>query len=160
MKLGKLKNVIGAMAPTLGQAMGGPLGGMAGKVIAGALGCDPNPAAIDKAIQEATPEQLAQIRAADLDFKQKIAELEVDLFALETADKQDARSHFAGDWVPKVFAILALAGCFSYIFLVTLQPPDANSDTIVSLVLGNMFGVLGAIVSFYFGASHSGKKDE
>ena len=39
MKFLKIKNLVGAVAPSLGAAMGGPLGGAAGKIIAGVLGC-------------------------------------------------------------------------------------------------------------------------
>jgi hypothetical protein len=39
MKFSLIKNVIGALAPTLGSALGGPLGGQAASVIAGVLGC-------------------------------------------------------------------------------------------------------------------------
>jgi hypothetical protein len=44
MKFSLIKNVVGALAPTLGSALGGPLGGQAASVIAGVLGCasDPN----------------------------------------------------------------------------------------------------------------------
>jgi hypothetical protein len=35
MKFSLIKNVIGALAPTLGSALGGPLGGQAASVIAG-----------------------------------------------------------------------------------------------------------------------------
>jgi hypothetical protein len=45
MKLGKLKDLIGGIAPSIGTAMGGPLGGMAAQVLAGALGCEPTPQA-------------------------------------------------------------------------------------------------------------------
>ena len=86
--------------------------------------------------------------------KKKAKELDVDLFALETADIQAARNAHKGDWTPKVFGLIALVGFVSYIFLVTLQPPDANSDTIVSLVLGYLGGLVSGISSFYFGASH------
>ena len=82
-------------------------------------------------------------------------ELDVDLFKLETADVQDARNAFKGDWTPKVFGLVALFGFVGYIFLVTLQPPSENSDTIVSLVLGYLGGLVSGISSFYFGASHS-----
>ena len=154
MKFDKLKGLIGGIAPTIGTAMGGPLGGMAGQVLAGVLGCEPTPQAIETAFETVTPEQLAEIKKAELKFEAKMKELDVDLFALETQDKQDARKHFAKDWFPKAFATLAIFFSFGYIFLVTLQPPDANSDTITSLVLGNIFGILGALVSFYYGASN------
>ena len=87
-----------------------------------------------------------------------MAELDVDIFKLETADVQDARKSFAGDWTPRVFCLFSLVGFLGYIFLVTIQPPDANSDTIVSLVLGYLGGLVSGISSFYFGASH--KKDD
>ena len=46
--------------------------------------------------------------------------------------------------------------CFfgAYIALVTIQPPDANDDGIVNLVLGYLGGIVSSIISFYYGASH------
>jgi hypothetical protein len=43
MKFSLIKNVVGALAPTLGSALGGPLGGQAASVIAGVLGCQSDP---------------------------------------------------------------------------------------------------------------------
>jgi hypothetical protein len=40
MNFDAIKNIIGAVAPTLGTALGGPLGGAAASAIAGVLGCD------------------------------------------------------------------------------------------------------------------------
>ena len=154
MKFDLIKNVIGAVAPTLGTALGGPMGGMAAKMISDVLGVPNNPKDIQKALAEATPKQLLELKKVESDFEIKMKELDVDLFALETADIQDARNAHKGDWTPKVFGLIALVGFVSYIFLVTLQPPDANSDTIVSLVLGYLGGLVSGISSFYFGASH------
>ena len=155
MNFSALKNVIGAVAPTLGTALGGPLGGTAAQAISAVLGCKPDPKSISTAMQQATPEQLAEIKKAELDFEAQMKQMDVDIFALETADVQDARKAHKGDWTPRVFGLLALIGFLSYIFLVTIQPPDANSDTIVSLVLGYLGGLVSGISSFYFGASHA-----
>ena len=57
MKFGLIKNVVGAIAPTLGSALGGPLGGQAAQVVAKVLGCETDPKSINTAIQQATPEQ-------------------------------------------------------------------------------------------------------
>jgi hypothetical protein len=57
-KFNILKSVIGAVAPTLGTALGGPMGGMAAKMISEVLGVPNTPKAIDKALAEATPEQM------------------------------------------------------------------------------------------------------
>ena len=154
MKFKLLKNVVGNLAPTLGSALGGPMGGMAGNLVAEVLGCDPEPKKIEQAIQNATPEQLMELKKAEKDFEIKMKELEVDIFAMETADIQDARKAFAKDWTPRIFGLVALFGFMGYIFLVTVQPPDANSDTIVSLVLGYLGGLVSGIASFYFGASN------
>ena len=66
---GLLKNVVGAVAPTLGTALGGPMGGMAAKMISEVLGVPNTPKAIDKAIQEATPEQLLELKKAEQAFE-------------------------------------------------------------------------------------------
>ncbi len=47
--------VIALGAPVLGQALGGPLGDLAGKVLADALGSDATPGAIDSAISKTDP---------------------------------------------------------------------------------------------------------
>ena len=154
MKFKILKNVVGNLAPTLGSALGGPMGGMAGNLVAEVLGCDPEPKKIEQAIQNATPEQLMELKKAEKDFEIKMKELEVDIFAMETPDIQDARKAFAKDWTPRIFGLAALFGFMGYIFLVTVQPPDANSDTIVTLVLGYLGGLVSGIASFYFGASN------
>jgi|TARA_R110000803_G_scaffold131616_10_gene198911 hypothetical protein len=153
-----IKSLVGAIAPTLGAAIGGPLGGTAAQAIASVLGCKPDARSIETAIQKATPEQLIEIKKAELNFETKMAELEVDIFELEAKDVQDARQAHKGDWTPRIVALVSLCGFVGYIFLVTIQPPTANSETIVSLVLGYMGGVVSAITSFYFGASY--KQDD
>ena len=72
MKLGLLKNVIGAVAPTLGTALGGPMGGMAANMIAEVLGVPNNPKAIEKGLAEATPEQMLELKKAEQDFDLKM----------------------------------------------------------------------------------------
>ena len=104
----------------------------------------------------ATPEQMMQIKQAEQDFKVKMKELDVDVFKLETEDKQNARSMFSKDWTARIIGIATIAGFLGYIFLVTLQPPEQNSEALINLVLGYLGGLASAIISFYFGASHKG----
>lgn len=150
-----LGNIIGSVAPTLGTALGGPLGGMAGDVISKILGVDNNPASLEKAIATATPEQLMEIKKAEKDFEAKMKELDVDLYKLETQEKQDARKTFSKDWTARIIGIAMVGGFLGYIFLVTLQPPEQNSEALINLVLGYLGGLASAVISFYFGASHS-----
>ncbi len=160
MKFNLIKNVIGAVAPTLGSALGGPLGGQAASVVAQALGCAPEPKAISQAIQTASPEQMLELKKAEKQFEVQMKELEVDIFALETADKQDARAKFNKDWTARVMGIAVVGGFMGYIFLVTLQPPEQNSEALINLVLGYLGGLASAVISFYFGASNTSDKKE
>tara|TARA_R100000656_G_scaffold26526_1_gene23461 strand:+ start:184 stop:663 length:480 start_codon:yes stop_codon:yes gene_type:complete len=155
-----LKNLVGTVAPTLGQAIGGPMGGMAANMIADVLGCKNDPKSIQQAMDNATPEQMLELKKAEADFEVKMKELEVDVFKLETEDIQDARKAFSKDWTSRIVGILIIVGFLGYIFTVTLMPPDQNSDTIVSLVLGYLGGLASAIISFYFGASQSNDKND
>lgn len=157
---GLFKNVVGTIVPTLGAAVGGPLGGMATKVIADALGCGDNEKDIEKAIQTATPEQLLELKKAEKQFEIQMKELDVDIFALETADKQDARNHFSKDWAARLVGLVVVGGFMGYIFLVTLQPPEQNSEALINLVLGYLGGLASAIINFYFGASQGQEKNE
>ena len=152
-----LKNLLGAVAPTLGTALGGPMGGMAGKIISETLGVPNNKKSIEQAMQNASPEELAKIKKAELEFEAEMKKLDVDVFALEAQEKQDARKHFSKDWTARIIGVAVISGFLGYIFLVTLQPPEQNSEALINLVLGYLGGLASAIISFYFGASNSSK---
>tara|TARA_R100000781_G_scaffold94519_1_gene58839 strand:- start:303 stop:770 length:468 start_codon:yes stop_codon:yes gene_type:complete len=154
-----LKNLISTIAPALGSALGSPLGGAAVSMIAEKLGVPNNQKAVEKAIQQATPEQLLELKKVEKDFEVKMKELDVDVFKLETQDVQNARKTFASDWTSKFMGLLVICGFLGYIFLVTLQPPEQNSEALINLVLGYLGGLASAIISFYFGASHTKDKD-
>jgi len=155
---GILKNIVGAVAPTLGTALGGPMGGMAANMIADVLGVPNNPKSIEKAMEEATPEQMLELKKAESDFEVKMKELEVDVFKLETEDIQDARGKFSKDWTARIMGTAVVGGFMGYIFLVTIQPPEQNSEALINLVLGYLGGLASAVISFYFGASHKEDK--
>ena len=157
---GILKNLVGAVAPTIGTALGGPMGNMAMGKIAEVLGVSNNQKSIQQAMQNATPEQMLELKKAEQEFEVQMKELEVDVFKLETQDKQNARGMFSKDWTARIIALVTIGGFLGYIFLVTLQPPEQNSEALINLVLGYLGGLASAIISFYFGASHSNDKGE
>ena len=71
MKFKLVKNLVGSLAPTIGSALGGPVGGMAANLVAEVLGCDPQPKKIEQAINNATPEQLLELKKAEKEFEAK-----------------------------------------------------------------------------------------
>ena len=153
--MNKLKSLLGAFAPTLGAAIGGPLGGQAGQIISKVLGVPNNPKSLEQAMNNLTAEQMIELKKAEQDFEVQMKELEVDVFALEVQDTQDARGKFSKDWTARVMGIATVGGFLGYIFLVTLQPPEQNSEALINLVLGYLGGLASAVISFYFGASNT-----
>ena len=158
MKFNAIKSLVGAVAPTIGAALGGPVGGAAANMISQALGCKNDERSIEQAVQQASAEDLAKIREVELDFEKRMAELDVDVFGLETADKQDARKYFAKDWTAKFIGILMVLFFCGYIGMITVMPPEQNSMELINLVLGYLGGLVSAVISFYFGASQ--KQDD
>jgi hypothetical protein len=154
----KLKNILGSLAPTLGAAIGGPLGGQAGQILSQVLGVANNPKTIEQAIQNLTADQMVELKIAEKDFEERMAELNVDVFALETEDRQDARSKFSKDWTPRILGVMTIMGFFGYIGMITLFPVDDASDDVVMLIIGSLTGIASAVISFYFGSSN--KRDK
>ena len=156
----KLGGLLKSLAPTIASAAGGPMAGMAVKMAASKLGLPESTTANEiEDLIERQPERAVALKQADEDFKNRIKEMEIDLesFKTEVEDRKDARQNFAADWTPKVFSILSLLlyGCF--VMIVTLLPHDQNDETIISLVLGQLSGILGTAAAFFYGGS-SGKK--
>ena len=99
-KIGKL---LKSLAPTVAEAAGGPLAGMAVKMVASKMGVPEASAEKIEEILETQPEKAVLVREADQDFKTKIREMEIDLesFKTEVDDRKDARKTFGDDPVPK-----------------------------------------------------------
>lgn len=153
MNFDKVKGLVGSLAPTLGAALGGPVGGAAASMLADVLGCDPAPAKIERALAQATPEQLAEIKKAELNFEARMKELEVDVFALETKDIQDARSNFSTDWTARTIGLIMVLFFCAFCAFIVVEPPGSTSMELINLILGYLGGLVSAVVSFYFGAS-------
>ena len=156
LKFGKLKGIINAVAPTIGQALGGPLGGLASQAISNVLGVKNDSKSIEKALAHATPEQLAEIKKAELEFEKQMKELDVDVFKLENEDIQDARKTFAGDWTPKIFAMTIVLGFFAFVFYIVSDDWNREMEPLLNIILGGLLANVASVSSFYFGNSHKG----
>jgi len=155
----KLGGLLKSLAPTIASAAGGPMAGMAVKMAATKLGIPDATANEIEDLIERQPEKAVLLKEADKDFAHRLKEMEINLesFKTEVEDRKDARRVFGDDPTPKIFAVISLMGFLAYIFMVTLQPPDANDDGVVNLVLGYLGGLVSGISAFFFGGSN-GKK--
>lgn len=153
------KKTVGAIAPTLGTVLGGPLGGMAGAAIASVLGVENDPVQLETAIANATPEQMIALRKADADFKVQMAELgfknvaDLERIAADDRNSARAREMTLRDWMPKVLGLIVVAGFFAVLALMIFQElPPSGRDSLLVLV-GALSAAFGSIVQYYYGSS-------
>lgn len=155
------KKIIGAVAPTLGRALAGPLGGMAASAITEALGISPKASEEEllKAVNNATPEQLLALKKADQDFAIRMRELDIDLERLDAEDRDSARQREmkVRDWMPRVLALFIVAGFMATVFAVLLGYVEGMKDPLTATTVGTLIGFVSAkaeqVVAYYFGSS-------
>jgi len=158
------KQIVKGIAPVIGTALGGPLGGGAARYLAGALLGDENASEedLENAILGATPEQLARIREIDNQYKIEMARAGVDVFKLEVADRSSARELAKNDIRPH----LLLSGIYTVGYfwllwaLVTGTATIAEgTEQLVITVVGVLTAAQIQIMNFWFGSS-SGSKEK
>lgn len=156
------KKLVRAIAPTLGKAIGGPLGGMAAKVVTDALGVK-DESAITQALKSATPEQLKAIRDADQAFATKMTELGIELERVNADDRANARhmQEITKSWVPGAIAIFLHLLLAALLVMLSLhRVPQENKDAFM-LALGMVSTGVASVWGYYFGSSSGSKaKDD
>lgn len=162
------KDVIGAVAPTIATALGGPLAGAAVKTLSNVLLGHENGSEGDlaAAIGTASPDTLAQIKKAEADFQIRMRELEIDVDRIAAADRDSARKRESstGDfWTPRVIGGLTLLAFIWSVWAVLSGYVQGLTDPAIVGIIGTLIGYVSAkadqVVSYYFGSS-SGSRDK
>lgn len=153
----QLLNLVRTVAPTLATAVGGPLAGMATRVISEALLGKPDAteAELVEAAKVATPEQLLALKNAEQDFAVRMRELDVDLERIAQADRSSARDRETktGDITPRLLAAAITIGFFSVLgYMIQYGLPPQGGEAML-VMLGTLGTAWGAIISYYFGSS-------
>lgn len=158
--------IIGAVAPSLATAVGGPIGGMAVKFITDALGIpsDSSKDDIAKAINNATPDQLVALKKAENDFTVRMKELDIDLERIASGDRDSARRRESQvrDWMPRILAFVIVAGFMGTVFMVLLGYVEGMKDPLMATTVGTLIGFVSAkaeqVIAYYFGSSNSSQQ--
>jgi hypothetical protein len=162
------KDVIGAVAPTIATALGGPLAGAAVKTLSGVLLGHENGSEADlsAAVAAASPEVLAQIKKAESDFQVRMRELEIDVDRIAAADRDSARKRESstGDvWSPRIIGATTLLAFIWSVWAVLSGYVQGMTDPAIVGIIGTLIGYVSAkadqVVSYYFGSS-SGSKEK
>ena len=152
-----LKSILGAVAPALATALGGPLAGMAVEAISVGLLGKPggDMKEIATAVTAGGPDALAKLKQIDADFEIKMASLGVDLEKISQADRASAREREGATHDPTV-RVLAYSYTFLYFLVlwgVWKYPIDPNVNDLLMILLGVLTAAQTQILNYYFGSS-------
>lgn len=154
------KKTLGAVAPLLARAIGGPVGAVAVNVISAALGIDPSEDAIEKKVQSLTAADLISLRNAENQFQKDMKALEIDADKLEFGDRANARQREidAHDpWTPRALAFLTVGAFIFVVYYVLAGKVSSLKDPMVMGLVGTLIGYVSAkadqVVGYYFGSS-------
>lgn len=153
------KSAVAAVAPTLGTAFGGPLGGLAMAALSKKLlgKGDGTEAEIAAAVQAGGPEVLTKLRELDQAFAVKMRELDINLEKLHQDDRASARqANVSGGIQGRVFilvlvifiVVLGIEGAVLFVGI----PPTVDGQ-VAGRVLGTLDACLLAALYYIFGSS-------
>jgi hypothetical protein len=156
------QSIIKTVAPWIGTALGGPLGGMAVTAIGGALGLDTKTEdGIKQALAGVTPEQMMALKKADQDFQAQMQALGfkqvTDLEALVVADRKDARDmqKTTRSPVPALLSYAVTMGYFVILGGMMLGILKVSDSQALLLLLGSLATAWGQVLAYWFGTTRS-----
>ena len=151
------KETLGAIAPTLATALGGPLVGAATKFIAGSLlgNEDASIEDIENAVIGASPEQLAKIKSIDKDFKLSMEKLGVDVFKLEVADKGNARENNKDSNMPATLSVCLTLFIIGIVCALFYTEPPEGAREVLFMLLGVVIKEWSNSMHYWYGTTRS-----
>lgn len=162
------QGLLKTIAPWIGTAIGGPLGGMAVTAAANALGLSSTTTdALKTALSGMTPEQSLALKAADNDFQVHMQQLGFDhiekLESLNVDDRKDARAMQVAtkSVVPAMLAGLTTVGFFGILGGMLASWFKVSESQALLIMLGSLQTGWTMVMAYYFGSSAgSARKDE
>lgn len=157
------KQLLGAVAPVLGTALGGPLGGAAAGFIADKLGLSEKTVeAVTNAISDGKLDsaQIAQIKLAELEFQKFLKQNEIDLERVHADDRNSARDLLksTGSYVPAVLTIGITLGYFATLFGLLNGWFKASDSQVMLIMLGQLGTAWGVTIAFWFGTTRNSQE--
>ena len=163
-----IKAVVGKIAPVLGNAIVPGVGGMAGSLLAAALGVENTPEAIEQKVQNLTAADVVLIKETEAKHQERLLEIGAEVDKAYLFDKQNARAREVEivkasgkkDVNLYVLAWVIMGGFFGTIIgivaLKMLAPAvNLNNEPLLSLLLGSLSTDAGMVVGYFFGSSKS-----
>jgi len=153
------KGIVSTIAPMIGTAIGGPVGGMAANAALTALGITPEAgneeAQLQQAMVTATPSDLLKLKEADHAFEKDMKALDVDREKIAAGDRSGARQReiATGDNAPKILATVVVTGFFATLYTIAFVSIPASAQQPINILLGALTALLIQVGNYYFGSS-------
>ena len=142
------------IAPTVASALGGPLAGLAVSAISKAIGVDEDKVNDLISNGKMTPDQIAQLKIAEIELKKQENELGLNFEKLAVDDRKSAREMqmTTRSLVPPILAGTITVGFFGILILLLLGKVEGDNNTIL-IMLGSLSTAWTGIIAYYFGSS-------
>ena len=151
---------IKTVAPWIGTALGGPLGGMAVEAASNALGISAKTTDdLKKALAGATPQDMLALKQADEAFAAHMQEIgfahveDIDKLANEDRNSARQREMTVRDNTPKILAYGVTLGFFGVLWAIMAHAVPAESRDVLNLMLGALGTAWTCVIAYYFGSS-------
>lgn len=154
------QSLLKTVAPWIGTAIGGPLGGMAVEAVGNALGLqDKTVDSVKQALSGATAEQMLAVKKADQEFALQMQALGyksiADLEAIAASDRKDARDMQKANKspMPAIITIVVALAFFAVLAGLFFFPiPPENRDMIIYMC-GQLAMAFAACLAFWVGTT-------
>jgi len=159
-------DLLKTLAPMIGTALGGPLGGAAAAFIADKLGLEAKTVeAVSEVLNSGkmTPEQVAQIKLAEIEFQKFLKQNAIDLEKVHSEDRGSARAMLAAvrSKVPAWLSFIVTLGYFGILGGMMTNTLEIKDSQALLLMLGSLSTAWGMVMAFWFGTTAgSAQKNE
>lgn len=148
------------IAPMIGTALGGPLGGAAAAFLADKLGIETKTVeAVSEVLNSGrmTPDQISAIKLAEIDFQKFLKENEIKIEQVHAQDRDSARKMQSEvqSPVPAALSIGVTLGYFGILVGMMTDTLTVSESPALLIMLGSLGTAWGMVMSFWFGTTRS-----
>lgn len=154
------------IAPMLGTALGGPLGGAAAAFVADKLGLSEKTVdAVTSVLQsgQMTADQITQVKLAEIEFQKFLKDNAIKLEEVHANDRADARKMQTASKspMPAILSIMVTAGYFGVLLGMMTEALSVRDSQALLIMLGSLGTAWGMVMAFWFGTTKgSSEKNE
>ena len=154
-----MNNWLKTLAPLLGTALGGPLGGAAAAFLADKLGIEAKTVeAVSEVLNSGkmTPEQITSIKQAEIEFQKFLESNKIKMEEIAAADRSSARELLkaTASTTPAVLTYVITTGFFGVLAGMFLYPEVKESAPLM-IMLGSLGTAWTGACAFWFGTTHN-----